>query len=282
LPDAIHAPQPIFDFSGPNDVQAMPPPQANAAERQRMKKILDGRKDWTQMTPEEMLGVAPKENPGLTPGGDAAEQGKNQTPLERYFDQEKQSQADPTNDWRNDRENPPWNLAHGQDDANPFAFRRDGTADPAQKKSGWGLNGDSNPDASASQNGNGRWDAFDTPAPQTPEKPNLEQLAAMERFRQLLEPSPTPAAGSSPDGQFSFVPKIAVDPNMTQPAFVPNPAGASFTPLSSGIGTPTGLTPLPGIVTPIQQPMVTPSWAPQPAPWLSQTPQPFTIPQRKF
>lgn len=282
LPDAVQAPQPVFDFSGPSDVPAMPPPQEDAAERLRMKKILEGRKDWTQMTPAEMLGVAPNENPELSPGDDAAGQDKSQTTLGRYLDQEKQSQASLTNDWRNEHENSPWNLAHGQDDANPFGFRRDDAADPAQKRLNWDLNYQPGSNVSANQNGNESWDSFSTPVSQTPAPPDVEQQAAMERFRQLLEPSPTPAPGSLTDGKFSTVPNIAVDPNMMQPAFTPNPAGASFTPLSSGIGTPEGLTPLPGIVTPIAQPAVTPSWVPQPAPWLSQTPQPFTIPQRKF
>jgi hypothetical protein len=105
----------------------------------------------------------------------------------------------------------------------------------------------------------------------------------MDQFRQLLEPGvfPATAATLSPGRTAFSQPQTSSASDTTQPLV--NPFGASFTPLSSGIGKPVGLQPLPGVTRQTStQPAITPSWAPQPPPWMSQTPQPFVIPQRKF
>jgi hypothetical protein len=270
LPDTSQAPSSFFNFNVPDD--SPPPPPVSAAGRQPMKNTLAERKNWTQMTPEEMFGVAPADK------NDAAEPPDSLTPLERLFDQEKQPpRAAFTNAGQNDRANSPWDFPRDRNSAGLFGSKRENADNPGQNPGrlpgGWWNN-----DAAAKQNGTVSWDSFSAPAPQTTEKPNLEQLAAMDRFRQLLAPSPAPAA----DSKLFSAPVVPIDPNFSRPDFVPNPAGASFTPLISGIGLPVGLTPLPGIVTPISPPVVIPSWTPQPAPWLLQGPQAFTIPQRKF
>jgi hypothetical protein len=268
LPGTLMAPVSPFDYDAPNDLPVPPPPQANSSEQQRMGKLLEERKNWTLMTPAEIFGVTTTEKLLQPPERDAMGREKNQTQLER---------------WQNDEADSPWNFSRDGDDANPFDFSHHGAGDSARNLDRF-LNGQRNNDASANQNGNVSWDSFSTPAQQqTPEKQNLEQLAAMERFRQLLEPSSATEA-PSPDSKFFPVPKTVLDPNITPPDFVPNPAGASFTPLSSGIGKPTGLTPLQGIVNSTPQSAVVPAWAPQPPPWLLQGPQPFTFttPQRKF
>ncbi len=134
------------------------------------------------------------------------------------------------------------------------------------------LNGRQTGEGTAGRNNNNYgWDAFFPPAPQKPDKPDPEQVAAMDRFRQLLNPAPAPTTEASPDNTYFSTTKTspAVDPYLNQPDYVPNPAGASYTPLTSGIGKPNGLDPLPGIVTPGTTPALTPAWAPQPAPWLS-------------
>ena len=108
----------------------------------------------------------------------------------------------------------------------------------------------------------------------------------MDRFRQLLNPSPAvdSSSASSPNNPYFPATKTTpdLDPNITQPDYVPNPAGASFTPLTAGIGKPAGLSPLPGNTTSGLTPSVTPGWTPQPPPWLIQGPQPFVMPKRKF
>jgi hypothetical protein len=272
LPGTLQAPMSAFNSSAPNDVAVLPPPQSNSAEQQRMKKMLDDRKNWTLMTPAEMLGVAPTEKLLQPSERDAMGREKNQTQMERYLDRESRDRTGVTNDLQNDVGDSPWNFSRDKDNANPFDSSRHG-ADAAQNLD-WLLNGQ-RMDVPPNQNGNISWDSFEPPAQRAPEKPSLEQLAAMERFRQLLEPSPATGL-PSPDNRFFPVPKTVLDPNITQPDFVPNPSGASFIPLSSGIGKPAGLTALPGVTTSTPQPVTAPAWAPQPQPFT------FTMPQRKF
>jgi hypothetical protein len=281
LPGTLQAPVSPFNYGAPNDLPV--PQQANSSEQQRMGKILEERKNWTLMTPAEIFGVTATEKLLQPPERDAMGREKNQTQLERYLERETQLRTGPTNRWQSDGADSPWNFSRDKDNVNPFDFSRRGADETTQNLNRF-LNGQRNSDASANQNGNVGWDSFSTPAQQqTPEKQNLEQLAAMERFRQLLEPSSATEA-PSPDSKFFPVPKTVLDPNITQPDFVLNPAGASFTPLASGIGKPAGLTPLPGLINSTPQSAATPAWAPQPPPWLLQGPQPFTFttPQRKF
>jgi hypothetical protein len=279
LPDALQAPVSIFQIQATPNIR-QPAPQMDSAGQQQMKKLLDARKNWALMTPEEIFGVTTSEKLLKPPERDAMGREKSQTPLERYLDRESQLRTGHTNDLQNDRTDSPWNVSRDRNDANPFDSIPRGADDPAQNLNRF-LNGQRIGDVSANQNGNVTWDSFNTAAQQTTEKPDLEQMAAMARFRQLLEPNQVSAA-PSPDSGFFPAPKSVLDPNITQPDFVPNPAGASFTPLTSGIGKPAGLSALPGIVSTAPQTVATPAWAPQPPPWLLQGPQPFTMPQRKF
>jgi hypothetical protein len=270
LPSSLEAPDSAFNFHAPNDLPALPPLMANIPQDQRMKKILEERKNWALMTPAEIFGVTPTEEMLQPSSRDGTGREKNPAQFERYLDPENQLQGSLTNNWQNDRD---------RDGINPLDPEHDNTADAVQKLNEF-LNSQRNGDGDVKHNENNYdRDSFRPPAPQTPEKPDLEQMAAMERFRQLLEPSSLPA--EVPDSKFFPVSKMVpvLDPNITQPDFVPNPAGASFTPVTSGIGKPVGLTPLPGIVA---TPAAAPAWAPQPPPWLQQGPQPFVMPQRKF
>jgi hypothetical protein len=281
LPGSLQAPDPAFNFSSPNDLPLAPP--GNTPGDQRMKKMLDGRKNWTLMTPAEIFGVTPTEELLQPPDRDALGREKNMTQLERYLERENQSRTGPTNGWQNGRDDSSWDFSRNRNGLNPLEPGRD-PADAAQRLNQFlaaRRNGGGAMDPVGKNNG---WDSLNPPAPQTSGKPDLEQVAAMERFRQMLEPSAASSSEPSPDSRFFPVPKAApvLDPYMTQPDFVPNPAGASFTPLSSGIGRPAGLNPLPGIVTPTLKPTVVPAWSLQPPPWLSQGPQPFVMPQRKF
>ena len=287
LPDSLRAPDPAFDFHAPNDFPVLPITTANTSQtsqNQRMKKMLEERKNWTLMTPAEIFGVPPTEEIVKPPERDSTGREGNPTQLERFLNRENQLRGSLTNGWQNDRDNSSWIFSRDRDDKIPIDSGRDSTIDAAQKLSRF-LSGQQNGDGDANRDQNNHgWDSFNPPAPQTPEKPDLEQIAAMDRFRQLLAPSTVSASESSPDNQFFSVPKSVsdLDPNITQPDFVPNPAGASFTPLLNGIGKPAGLTPLPGISSPVPPPVTVPAWAPRPPPWLSQGPQPFVMPQRKF
>jgi hypothetical protein len=242
--------------------------------------LLADRKNWTLMTPEEILGLEASGKMLQAPERDALGREKDPTPLERYLERETRLRNGPTNGWTDDRASQPWNFARDPDSANPPDYRRNNSADAARSFSQI-LSGQRNRNENTDQNENSGREAFNLPLPQAAAKPDPQQLAAMERFRQLLNSSPAEEAQPSSDTKFFPAPKPVVDPLLTQPDFVPNPAGASFTPLSSGIARPTGLTPLPDTVTSLLPPVATPSWKPQPPPWLLQGPQPFVMPQQK-
>jgi hypothetical protein len=279
LPGTLQAPVMFLNLNPPNDLLPLPAAPGISPQQQRMQKLLADRKNWILMTPEEILGGTTTEKMLQPPERDALGREKNPTQLERYLERESQLRNGATNDWQKDRADSSWNFSRDQDNANPL----DSGPDSAAAARSWSqlLNSQPNRNDSANQNGNIGWDAFSQPLPQAATKPDLEQLAAMERFRQLLNPGPAETSQSSPDSKFFPTPKPAVDPFLTQPDFVPNPAGASFTPLSSGLTRPTGLTPLPGAVSSFLPAVAAPSWKPQPPPWLLQGPQPFVMPKQK-
>lgn len=273
LPDSVMAPV-VPSFFAPSEPARLPPP-INTAEQRRQRQLQEDRKNWTLMTPEEILGVTASEKLLQPPEKDAFGRDKNPTQMERYLARENSASAGLTNGWRRDRANSPWNFSRDEDSSNPFAVRPDGTADPMQNLNHFLARQQVNDNAFSRPGEISDASVFDAGGEQKATKEKLEQVASMERFRQMLQP--TPAAS---DSQFFPVPKPVVDKNFTQPDFVPNPAGASFTPLSSSVSRPAGLTPLPGIISSHPQPAVTPSWKPQPPPWLSQSPTAF--PQQKF
>jgi hypothetical protein len=268
----------------PDDALPMPqqPQVFSPAEQQRMEKLLDDRKNWTLLTPEEIYNLTTPEKMLQTPDNPAAAP-EDRTSMERFLDRQDQMRMGNTNadDWRNDNQDSPWNLSHNREANNPLADENNGLENSMQNPDRLQSGVPENNGVSADQNENPALNLLALPQPQQPTAQNAAQLAAMERFRQLLEASSAADSAPTPDGKFFPAPKLAPDPNITPTALI-NPAGASFTPLSDDIGRPTGLTPLPGIVTPVSHPAAAPSWAPQPAPWLSQIPEAFTIPQRKF
>ena len=280
LPGTLQAPVTFFDLNPPSDSLPMPASPNVSQQQLRMRKLLADRKNWTLMTPEEILGLEASGKMLQAPERDALGREKDPTPLERYLERETRLRNGPTNDWNNDRADQSGNFARDPDGANPPDYSRNKSADAARSFSQI-LNGQRARDENADQNENSSWETFSRPLPQAATKPDLQQLAAMERFRQLLNSSPAEEAQPSSDSKFFPASKPVVDPLLTQPDFVPNPAGASFTPLNSGIARPTGLTPLPGAVTTVLPPVATPSWKLQPPPWLLQGPQPFVMPQQK-
>ena len=232
------------------------PPVAPRNEAQQLQKRLERRKDWVFMTPAEILGVTPEKNL-QTQERDAAGQPKNPTPMERYTERQKIKTVR-TNDWS--FSNSPMPFQNFQGDRND---RMNAAPDNSLF---------ANPSMDS-----------DRPKLSGSPVPNPAQQAGMDQFRQLLDPGFSPAAATtlSPGGTTLSKPQTSPASGFTQPPV--NPAGASFKPLSSGIGNPAGLQPLPGVTRQTNTPpAITPSWAPQPAPWTSQTPQPFAIPKRKF
>jgi len=279
LANELQAPSDAFNFNAAPGDAPLPQPMQPAANA-RLRQALNERKNWTLMTPEEIMGVTtPEKMLGLRER-DTGGQEKNLTPLERYWERQQQSKTAATNDDQTGDLATRWDFSGNIEDR-PGASAMDNLS-PGNSRSF--LNGLFN--AAPDNNAVARtsvWQKFQNGTPAT--APNLAQQAAMERFRQLLNPSPPSASAvTRSSGTLFPLPQMAPpSPYWQQPLVFVNPIGASFTPLNSWIGRPAGLTPLPGITGQNNlQPAPPPSWTPQPAPWLSQAPQPFAIPQRKF
>ena len=278
--DTAQAPMQFFDFSPPNNLPPAPVSPVFFPQQRMMQKLLEERQNWILMTPEEILGVTAPDKMLGPQERDALGEEIKPTQLERYLQRERQQRTGPTNGWRNDRAASPWNFERDPDNGARPDFGHD---NPTEAARGFGqfLNGQRNRDEAAAPRQNSFWDAASQPLSAATTRPDQDQLAAMDRFRQLINPSPVEASQLSPDNQLFPTPKPAVDPFLTRPDFIVNPAGASFMPLSSGIARPMGLTPLPDAVSSLLPSVAAPARKPQLPPWLLQGPQPFVISQPK-
>jgi hypothetical protein len=268
----FNAPTELFN---PEPAPSLPPPEMPTYSSQSLKEALDKRKNWTLMTPEEILGVpTPEKILGLPdPTGD-----DQRTPEERFLRRQNLAASiSATNALRRP------DASIFRTDDNPFAPRDPREANDAFAKPDASpvagsrkyfdrlVNASAGTPFGAEQNKDTAWaSAFDQqPAPQL--KPNLEQLAAMERFRAMMEPS-TPPEKLPAETRFSSARVPVADPNL-QPLPIFNPLGQSYPPLQSSINRPTGIMPLPGLTAnpqsaPPKKPLV------QLPPWLSKDPQP--------
>jgi len=287
LANAVQSP--AVKFGAASQAEALPPPQpppVSPARAQQMQRLLDERKNWALLTPEQILGLPTREKILDIQNRDAFGQPKNETVVAQYYERQEQLR---------DRTN---NGNYGAPDS---ASRRDFSGDrelqmnqsiwtPAGGRPGNSslmsqfLNGTPDNRSGSAHAPEILWSkSFNLPPP--PPKASPEQQAALEQFQQLLQPHSLPGGtAKSPLLGNPIFPSSSTAPNPAfgQPAAIP--IGASFTPLSSGIATPAGLTPLPGILGPTNTvlPAFVPEWKPQAPPWASSAPQLGTIPQRKF
>ncbi|MGO9587571.1 MAG: hypothetical protein ACLP2Y_15375 [Limisphaerales bacterium] len=276
--NTLQAP-PTFNFSGP--VVDTPPlpmgePVVSRAEALRMQDLQDRRKNWMLMTPAEILGATTPEKIMGIQEYDAFGRPKNLTALERYT--ERRNQTPPVN--ANTNTFPTWNFFDKQPDTLTFI---PGGLGGSNNVAGALFNPAPDNQTFAGQNENNSWSKlFDSPAPAP--AATLPQQLDMERFRRLLNPgSSSTAAAATPSlsGIKISLPQTALSSGIGQSALTP--VGASLTPLNSGIGKPAEMPKLPSIWSlSLTSPPSAAAWAPQPPPWLSPTPQPFTAPQRKF
>ncbi len=286
---AFNAPSPLFGERNPvANFDALPgspvPNAAAAANAAQWRKFLEGKKNWTLMTPEEILGIpTPEKILGIPDPRDDPKLSAEERFLQR---REQREAAGATNALRR-----PDASHRREDSANPDAshpadgHRRsaqmpgDSTGDPTKNLNLLFNNLNPNLRADLNRKPDSVWaSSFGLPEPLP--KPTPEQLEGMDRFRALMEPfapEKTPEAARLAYQQ----PVAAPNPNMqAQPAF--NPAGSSFKALESGIGKPTGITPLPGLTGPHPAPAKKTPALVQPPPWMSDSPQPFAAPQRQF
>jgi hypothetical protein len=275
--NTLQAPPP-FSFSGPPvDTPLLPGvPVVSPAEALRMQDLLDRRKNWMLLTPAEILGATTPEKILGIQEHDAAGRPKNLTALERYT--ERQNQTPTVN--TNINAFPTWNFSDKQPDTlNPIS---DGLGSPDNLARSL-LNPAPDNQIFAGQNGTNSWSKlFGSPSPSP--VVTLAQQTDMERFRQLLQlGSSSTAAATTPSlsGIKISLPQTALSSGLGQSSLTP--VGASFTPLNNGIGKPAEMPKLPSIWSlSLTSPPSAAAWAPQPPPWLSPTPQPFAVPQRKF
>lgn len=290
LTDSYSAPAPLFGRKPKADFDVLPgmpkPVPLSPEQIKQMQKNLDQQRNWTLMTPAEILNVPTVEKILGVPDGN-----ENLTVLELYHKrQDRQRSAASSNALL--RAETYWNA-----EGNPFGGSR---AD--QKKNAAGLNPQNQFGQPLNRAGNtaleteqqlrreeSPWgaSAFDMPPPAP--KPDKEQLAAMERFRAMMLPpqleKPVVAAAG-----FTPTPKSKADPNMqAMPAF--NPAGNSFQPIHDNASRPIGIAPLPTVTgfrpqmgkVPKPKPLV------EPPPWVKDENKPAkpsaapeTFLQRKF
>jgi len=257
----FQSPESLFNTAVPEQF-SLPSgdPAISSSHARRLQKNAEDQKDWALLTPEEILGVT---SPEEILASDTQDK-EHKSPSERFLARQ---QTVATNTFFNDNQSSRWILSKDRDDANADGSTRFGVPDAAQLLNRFGgALPDNNPFASQNRD---EW--FKPQATAFP-KPNPEQIAAMERFRQLLNSgSSADALEKSSGSKFLSSQEPPLDPNLELLPVV-NRFGASYTPLSSSFNKPAGLTPLPGITQPILTPVVTPSWAPKPPPWLTDNP----------
>lgn len=281
------APWSLFDNSGSDaDSNVLPdgPPAAYPnANDLRWQKMLQDRKNWALMTPEQVLQVpTPESIMGLT---DPLEDPK-LSPEERFMQrQDRQSQLAATNGWRyaqggysRDRD-PNQGPLQNLDDRSLFENvpGRPGSGSfssgPAKTRSPFASQ---HPETPADRNRklNATW-AGPFAAPEPLPKSTPAQLAGMEAFRALMVP---PVRGKTPAGAGFSLPNVAApDPNLqVLPVF--SPFGRSCPPVVDGT---TRIAPLAGVTGPPPVPAQKPSLV-EPPPWLSPSLQNPTMPQRQF
>ena len=290
---AFNAPQSIFggapeaafdNLPGATVINNVSPEAAR-----QWKKALDAKKNWTLMTPAEIMGVStPEKILGLM---DQKADDK-LSPEERYLIRQDRAASlatglAATNSLRRSDA-----ALAPQDDDNPFVPRNDATRDArfsnersaAASTRNFSRLFNPQPDAGivAKPSADLPWgNVFGRPPAMT-DKAVVEQAAVMDRFRVMMEPGSapdlSPAAAARPTAPVLPLP----NPNLNR-EFVENPLGHSFIPIQNNVGRPAGVTPLPSITGPYKSATPVKS-APlvQLPPWLSATPQPFGMQQRQF
>ena len=277
---AAQSPAPKFGGASDNGAAAPPPPSISPAQVQQMQRMLDERKNWALSTPEQILGLTTQEKVLGIQDRDALGRPKNESVVAQYYERQEMSRTRTNNDnYAAAGPASQWGILGGQSpQMGPNIWIPSGSKPGNSSFLNQFLNGTPDNRDAASHASQGGWPkSFNPPAPAPKVTP--EQETAMAQFQQLLQPN------SQPDG-------AAKNPASDSPFYSPSAAhasaviqiGKSFTPLSSGIAAPVGLTPLPGLLGPTNAAasVFAPAWKPQQPPWMSSQPQLGVIPQRKF
>jgi hypothetical protein len=284
---AFNAPGSLFGGNAGPDFDLLPggpaPVTQNASPQ--WQRFLDDKRNWTLLTPEEVLGLpTPEKILGITdPDEDQL------SAQDRYLRrQERRSETTVTNNVLRQTDSLLWHP----DDPSAKLFQEPDAEGRMPETSRNSLTGRTPPGSTRSLS------PIFNPLPKSPTemnpdiestwvspfnvpdqvpKPSPEQLAGMDRFRALME---APAADKpSLLAGFSAQPLTAPDPNMQLPAF--NPAGGTIKQLQSDIAAPTGLLPLTPVTGQLPPPPKKAAMVQSP-PWMSSSPQNAALPQRQF
>lgn len=256
-------PLPAFDI-----LPGAPAPAMSRAQVEQWQKFLDGKKKWALMTPEEIMGVPTAEKILGLPEKDAE---KNLTIEERYMArQDGLAASAATNGFHGEN--------YSSDENSPFKQRDSGN--PYWQQPGYGqgrfsgADSDANSVRSLAPKQDSAWtSAFTFPVP--PPKATPEQLAGMERFRELMEPGLGAVKSTAP---VMPVP----DPYMQrQPEFNPLGRSAAALPSQNIASHPMGITPLPTLTRAYAPPVKSSAQSKLP-PWMTDASTAPKFQQRKF
>ncbi|MEI7533439.1 MAG: hypothetical protein WCK57_03655 [Verrucomicrobiae bacterium] len=261
------------DFNAPtaeanNDAPDLPAPRPQAMNNSAsVREALDRRKNWTLLTPEQIFGV---QTPEDILGPKNKPEAKKLSLEEQFLLRDDQAGSKPAAIGRLNNF-----LGHMPDGGNAADLPNGVAADNSFRQATQKTDSHSPffsqffnaPSSVAGPNENSQsiWNSgFSQPmAP----KANADQLAAMERFRALMEPSTPPDKASAPT-RFS-VPTATTPNPFLQAMPTVNPAGHGISPLGNAFSRPTGIQPLPGISTLPPTPVATrPKWQAQLPPWM--------------
>jgi hypothetical protein len=267
----FNAPRSLFKDYTPDNLGA--PPVILNNQDPSVKEALEKRKNWTLLTPEQILGVqTPEQILGVAKPGDK----KKLSLEEQYLQRENDTAVGAATNgrlgaafWRGQANNP---FEQRQEKDEYGNFLQSGQRSPTEARKNFSRTLSSvNALNMPIEKPDSIWSSVFA-QPDQP-KPDLDQIAAMERFRAMMEPStpvnPTPT-------RFAVPATPERDPNLqVLPSF--NPAGRAITPLASDIARPTGIMPLPGVGRPASTtPAKRPDWQAQLPPWLRSGPQTHT------
>lgn len=277
LDKLIQAPRPVFVYHDPGDHEAPQYPLVN-----RMPTPSVPKKDWTLMTPAEIFGLPPETKFGGDKKSLTDKPNDTASTLENYLMEKRLIETGTTNvggfksAWS--FKQPGIELP----DARRDAAEGNGTADKLRIFNRLMENA-RNSEFNAPINRGQASDQFFVPSRNL--EPNPAQVAEMESFKALLQAAQPAAAPKS--GGFKS-PALTTtlpqpDPNLDPLPSGFNPLGGSYKSLDGSIGRPKRITPLPGLTaSSLQSSSTKPDWAPKPAPWLSEAPELFVQPVRKF
>jgi hypothetical protein len=252
---------PQYDVLPGSPVQTAVSPEA----ARQWQNVLDRKKNWMLLTPGEILGVT---TPEKILGVAEARREENLSPEERFLRRLDREATMSTTNSRSrtevfGRDDTKTDAARPADENNPFARTKTGLASLELAR---GVFFNPRPDTTPGESAGAVQkpaflgdNPFGLPAPLPKQTP--DQLAGMERFRALMEPS---ASGDKSPSSTRPLPTYTPLTSVSQSSAV-NPAGHSYTPLTSNLGRPATVKPLPGVtgsaVTPPLKPVVQlPPW----------------------